>query len=137
MRCRVRSAEEAADRGGAAPRAKRKRKALPTEDEFMRLDDMEAFVRQAEQAAMQDDDEDEGAESGAASSCPAVCLEFRWKSVRTGMASPGSNAARLNACASSGNRMSVRAEFPVQGGGGLLSHLRMLLNSVRRQLCQG
>jgi len=99
MRCRVRFAEEAADGGGAAPRAKRKRKALPTEDEFMRLDDMEAFVRQEEQAAMQDDDEDAGAESGAALSCPAVFLELRWKAVRTGMACPGGNAARLNACA--------------------------------------
>jgi len=49
----------------------------PTEDRFMRLDDMERFVKAAEQREMEDDDEDDeeltGGDSGNAGTGCAWC----------------------------------------------------------------
>ena len=64
--CRVRFADgqQAGGADGGRPHAKRKLGgAAAAEDAFMRMDDMEAFVQQAEAAAMRDDEG--GAGSGA------------------------------------------------------------------------
>ena len=56
------SHNEATLRAKAAPSAEADREKLPTEDEFLRLDDMERFVQDAEEAALNADDNAEAQE---------------------------------------------------------------------------
>ncbi len=51
--------EAFASAASSRPRGKRKR--LSVEDDFMKLDDMEAFVREAEHDAMREDDDADSA----------------------------------------------------------------------------